>query len=222
MENFDKKLFDDVSWDKPGKDIESESFRIIESELPKGDNETKWRVARRLVHTTGDFGVAKDLYMHGDPRAELLKALKSGAMIYSDSNMIKSGISVPKLKQINGNYERDSIHCYVADDDVRRVANEKGITRALASIEKAKRKLNGAVVLIGNAPLALAGIVKLYVEENIRPALIIGMPVGFVNVVEAKRLLEATDIPSVVLRGRRGGSPLAVATLHALLEESLV
>ena len=148
----------------------------------------------------------------------ILPALRRGARIYSDSNMIKSGLSVPKLKRFFPGYERESILCPVADTETGTYARERGITRALAAVELHASELDGAVFLCGNAPLALAGVVRLAVERGIAPALIIGMPVGFVNVVESKKLLDSVRIPYVRISGRRGGSPLAVAALHGMME----
>lgn len=221
--SFDKSLFDTISWDMPGLDIEQESLRRIETEA--GDrfsrfSEAEMRVARRLIHTTANFSIIDDITFNADPINAGLKSMQEGAVIYSDSNMIKSGISVPKLQKFNSSYTRDSIYCYIADKDTNQIAKEKNISRALASLEKAKDVLDGAIVLTGNAPLALAGIIRLYIEENIKPALVIGMPVGFVNVVESKDLLFATDLPYISIKGRVGGSPLAVATLHAIMESS--
>jgi precorrin-8X/cobalt-precorrin-8 methylmutase len=220
--NFDKSLLKKIAWDMPAMDIEQESFRRIEAEANNmPEDPAEYKVARRLIHTTADFSIVEMLAFSNAPVAACIKALKSGATIYSDSNMIKSGISVAKLKLFNKSYTRDSIHCYIADPEVANFAKEKNISRALASLEKARNILDGSIVLTGNAPLALAGIVRLYVEENIKPALVIGMPVGFVNVEESKELLAATDLPHVMLTGRRGGSPLAVATLHAMMESGM-
>lgn len=219
---FDNSLFDKITWDMSGAEIEKESFRRIEEEatnMPEDPEE--FRVARRLIHTTADFSIGDQLVFSHKPAEACIHALKAGAPLYSDSNMIKSGISLAKLHKFYPAYTRDSIHCYIADHDIAKSAKEKHCSRALASVDKGCKVLNGSIVLIGNAPLALAGIVRLYVEENIKPALIIGMPVGFVNVKESKELLAATDIPHVMLAGRRGGSPLAVATLHALMESHL-
>ena len=218
--NFDKELFKKIAWDMPGLDIEKESFRRIESEMgdiPFEGQERK--VARRLIHTTADFSIVDNLRFSNDPVSATRKALASGNPVYSDSNMIKSGISVAKLQKLNQNYTRDSIHCYIADPEIAEIAKKNNCSRALASLEKAKEILHGSIVLTGNAPLALAGIVRLYIEEGVKPAIVIGMPVGFVNVLESKELLAATDIPYVMLEGRRGGSPLAVATLHGMLED---
>jgi precorrin-8X/cobalt-precorrin-8 methylmutase len=211
--------FSDIKWDMTAAEIEAESFRIIESECENTRfPEPEWKVARRLIHTTADFSICDNLIFRNNPIQATLKAISGGAVIYCDSNMIKSGISVQKLKMFNPSYSKDSIHCYISDSDVAEDAEKHGTTRALASLKKAEAILDGAVVLIGNAPLALAGIAKLYFEKNIRPAVIIGMPVGFVNVVESKILLSKTEIPHITIEGHRGGSPLAVATLHAIME----
>ncbi len=148
----------------------------------------------------------------------MICAVRAGAQIYRDSSMIRSGVSVARLSAIHPDYTRESIHCYIADPDVAAAAKAAGTTRALASLEKGRAILDGAIVLIGNAPLALAGICRMVVEEQIRPAVVIGMPVGFVHVVESKQLLGELDIPQIVLAGRRGGSPLAVSALHGALE----
>jgi precorrin isomerase len=225
MDGFDKSLFDKVSWNATGAEIERESFRRIEEEageLRTRFDDNEWRVARRLIHTTADSAVAKLLRFRMNPAEAAVSALRRGAPIYADSNMIKSGISVPKLKKINPSYEREAIMCHVADPDVAETAKRNGSTRALAAVGKAARELDGAVVLIGNAPLALARVVQLAVEEGLAPAVIVGMPVGFVNVLESKALLaELENVPAVWLEGRRGGSALAVATLHAMMEIEL-
>ncbi len=203
----------------PGLEIERESFKRIDAEADSsGFSPEEWRVARRLIHTTADFVIVENLKFRHDPVTAGLEALRAGVPIYSDSNMIKAGISVAKLKQFNPAYERDSIHCYIADADVAAEAKKENITRALAAVKKAAPILNGGIFLSGNAPLALAGMIKMLVEQNIRPALIIGMPVGFVNVVESKELLRDVTVPHITIEGRRGGSPLAVATLHGIME----
>lgn len=176
---------------------------------------------RRLVHTTADFSILPELEFSGGAVEAGLAALRRGARIYSDSNMIKSGLSIPKLKRFFPGYERESILCPVADREVREYAAARGITRALAAVELHAPELEGAVFLCGNAPLALAGVVRLAVERGVVPALIVGMPVGFVNVVESKKLLDLVDIPFVRINGRRGGSPLAVAALHGMMEGEL-
>jgi len=205
-----------------GKEIENLSFKCIEDEIPseikKQFSEREWKIARRLIHTTADFSIISSLKFNNDPIGNGIDAIKKGYSIFSDSNMIKSGISIARLNSINTKYTRNSIQCYIADPDVAELAKKNNITRAYTAVEKAKPILNNSIVLIGNAPLALGNIIRLFYEENIRPALIIGMPVGFVNVVESKDLLLETDIPHITIEGRRGGSTLAVATLHAIIE----
>ena len=212
--------FDNITWNASGAWIEEESFRRIEEEVDKSRfSPEEWRVARRLIHTTADFSIVDGLTFSNNPIEAGINALRQGVPIYSDSNMIRSGISIAKLQRFNKNYSRESIHCYVADPDIAEIAKNENITRALAGIRKAKDIIDGGIFLCGNAPLALAGTVKMVVEENVKPELIIGMPVGFVNVVESKELLSMLDnIPYITLTGRRGGSTLAVAALHAIME----
>lgn len=208
-----------IHWDMAGIDVERESFRRIEEEMgPHSFGPAQWRVARRMIHACADFSIAGDLCFANNPINAIRNAVTAGAPVYSDSNMIRSGVSVARLKGYNANYTRESIHCYIADPQVAALAKQRGCTRALASLEKARPMLHGAIVLIGNAPLALAGLIRMANEEGIRPAAVIGMPVGFVHVVESKEMLLETDIPQIVLRGRRGGSPLAVSALHGALE----
>ncbi|MBN2642377.1 MAG: precorrin-8X methylmutase [Victivallales bacterium] len=217
--------FSSITWNFSGMEIEQESFRRIDAEAPSEArarfSAEQWHVARRLVHTGADFAILDLLEFTPDAITAGLTALNAGAMLYSDSNMIKSGISVPKLQKFNSAYSRESILCPVADPAVADYAAEYHITRALAAVTMHKDKLDGAIFLCGNAPLALAGVVRLCVEENIRPALIIAMPVGFVNVVESKKLLDEIDVPWIRLNGRRGGSPMAVAALHGIMENIL-
>ncbi len=211
----------EIQWDLPAADIEKKSFEVIESEAADHSfSEEEWRIARRLIHTTADFSITETLRFNGDPIRRGLEALRSGAPIYSDSNMIRSGISIPRLKILNESYERESITCRIADPEIAAMAKEKNISRALCSMEQEGANLTGAIVLIGNAPLALASLTRFIQNSGVKPALIIGMPVGFVNVVESKNLLCDCDVPFITLEGRRGGSPLAVATLHAIIESA--
>ena len=212
----------DILWEATGMDIERESMRRIEAEAPAEArarfSPAEWLIARRLVHTTADFSILNALEFRHDPIVAGLAALRRGAQIYADSNMIKSGISVAKLQKLNAAYTRESILAPLADTAVAAYAEAHGITRALAAVTLHAPALNGAIFLCGNAPLALAGMTRLALEQNIRPALVIAMPVGFVNVVESKEYAKSLELPLIILNGRRGGSPLAVATLHGLLE----
>lgn len=200
-----------------GQQIEDRSFAAIDAEAPAhGYSSQEWQVVRRLIHTTADFAMCGLVKFSPQAIAAAGVALRSGAPIYADSNMIRSGLSVARLKKLNPAYERESILCYVADEDVVAEAKREGLPRSLFAIRKAGKKLDGAIVLIGNAPVALLELNRMAVEDNIRPALVIGMPVGFVHVLESKDELITTGLSYIVLNGRRGGSPLAVATLHAL------
>lgn len=211
-----------ITWNWSGAQVEAESFRRIEAEIgDHGLSPEHWRVGRRMIHTCTDFRLVENLSFHGSPVPAALAALRDGASIYCDSNMIRSGISVPKLKKFNSDYERESIHCYVSDPEVASLAARNNTTRALAAIEKGRPIIDGGIVLIGNAPLALAGICRMIEAGELMPRLVIGMPVGFVNVIESKRWLARTDVPHIVLHGRLGGSPLAVSALHGIMESGL-
>ncbi len=200
-----------------GQQIEDRSFAAIDAEAPAHNySAAQWQVVRRLIHTTADFAMSGLVQFSPQAISSAATALRGGATIYADSNMIRSGLSVARLKKLNSNYERESILCHVADADVAAEATSTGLPRSLFAIRKAGKKLDGAIVLIGNAPVALLELNRMAVEDGIRPALVIGMPVGFVHVLESKDELMTTGLPYVVLTGRRGGSPLAVAALHAL------
>lgn len=212
----------EIRWNLSGEEIERESFLTIEAEcdlharLPL----PQWRVARRLIHTTADARIADTLVFRHDAIAAGLRALRAGAPIFCDSKMLRAGLSLERLRKLNPAYGPERLHCHISDPDVIARAGKEKRTRALCSAEKARPMLDGAIVLIGNAPLALARIARYVLEENVRPALVVGMPVGFVNVVESKELLARCPVPQIVLEGRRGGSALAVTTLHAVMESA--
>lgn len=214
-----KAALEAVRWEPDAAAIERESFRRIEAECDASAfPPEEWRVARRLVHTTGDPSVAQGLVFRHDPIRAGLAALQRGAPVFCDSNMIRAGLSVDRLRAAHGGYSRESLICHIADADVAARARAEGRTRALCAVEKARPLLEGSVILVGNAPLALARVARYCLEEGLRPALVVGMPVGFVNVTESKALLALCPVPQIVLEGRRGGSALAVAALHAVLE----
>lgn len=218
MESTQRPLIYDLL-DTPvsGQEIEERSFAQIDAEAPAHSHgPEQWQVVRRMIHTTADFAMSDLTRFSADALASGVRALKAGRAIYADSNMIRSGLSIARLRKLNGAYERDSILCHVADVDVAAEARRSGLPRSLYAIRKAAQKLDGGIVLIGNAPVALLELNRMAREENIRPALVIGMPVGFVHVLESKEELMRSDLPYIVLDGRRGGSPLAVAALHAI------
>lgn len=201
-----------------GPEIEARSFSIIDNECLPNNNlsNSEWEIARRLIHTTGDVSCIHDLAFSHHAIAAGIKALRNGRPIYVDANMIRSGISLPRLQRVNPMYQATSIISHIADPDVADLANQHRLPRSLYAIRKAKAMIDGGIMIFGNAPVALLELNRMIIEDGIRPALIIAMPVGFVHVVESKEEVLALDVPTISLMGRRGGSPLAVATLHAL------
>lgn len=212
-----------IRWNMSPAEIEQESFRRIEAEcdLHRTLSAPHWRVARRLIHTTADMHIADTLVFRHDPVAAGLAALHRKAPIFCDSQMLRSGLSLPKLRTLHPGYGPEDLHCYITDPDVVERARTEGHTRALCSAEKARPLLDGGIVLIGNAPLALARIARYILEEGVRPALVVGMPVGFVNVVESKEMFMELDTPYIVAKGRKGGSNVAAAIVNALMLEAL-
>lgn len=200
-----------------GPEIEACSFAIIDREAPAHHfSADEWEIVRRIIHTTGDFAPMTDVAFSPGAIVSAVAALREGNIIYTDSNMIRSGISLARLKTVNPLYTRERIICYVDNEGVIREAKAQNLPRSLFAVQKAKSHLNGAIALFGNAPVALLEMNRLIIEENIRPALVVAMPVGFVHVRESKEELLSTGIPSITLAGRRGGSPLAVSVIHAL------
>ncbi|MEI6033215.1 MAG: precorrin-8X methylmutase [Verrucomicrobiae bacterium] len=201
-----------------GPEIEARSFEIIDREAPDrcGFPLEQWEIVRRMIHTTGDMGLAGSVRFSPDALTSGIAALVRGAPIYADSNMIRSGLSLARLRGVNAGYEPGRITCHVADADVAAEALDRGLPRSLFAIRKAKAQLDGGLVVFGNAPVALLELNRMILEEGIRPALVVGMPVGFVHVVESKEELSTLGVPFIAVEGRRGGSTLAVATVHAL------
>ena len=203
---------------QPG-DIESRSFEIIATELAaKGialDPEQDL-IIRRAIHTSADFDYAETLKFSADAAGIARELIRNGADIVTDTNMALTGINKKRLAEYGG-----SVRCYMADPDVAAEARERGVTRASVSMEHAAADItaNGrkTIFAIGNAPTALITLRDMYDEGIFIPDFIIGVPVGFVNVVEAKELILETDIPHIVNRGRKGGSNVAAAIVNALM-----
>lgn len=194
-------------------DIEKRSFEIITEIL--GDKKLAPEnelVIKRAIHTTADFEYADNLVFSEGATKKGIEALKNGCDIVTDTQMAKSGINKKILEQLGG-----SVHCFMSDEDVAKEAKERGITRAMVSMEKAAKIEKPCIFAIGNAPTALICIKELIDKNEINPALIIGVPVGFVNVVESKELIINSDVPYIVARGRKGGSNVAAAICNALL-----
>jgi len=200
-----------------GADIEAKSFAIIDKETPKNKyTPEEWNIVRRIIHSTSDFVFIDEARFSPTAIDVGVEALSKGCHIYTDSNMIRSGLSMPKLQRVNSSYSEDKTVCYVKDDDVASEANKAGLPRAIFAVRKAKNVLDGGIAVFGNSPVGLMELTRLIIEEKIKPALVIGMPVGFVHVVESKAELMSLGIPYIVIAGRRGGSSLAISTIHAL------
>lgn len=195
------------------EDIEKRSFEIIAREL--GDRKfppDQFPVIRRVIHATADFDYADNLAFSDNAVALALKALREGAPIVTDTNMGKAGINKNALKKY-----KNEVYCFMADEDVAREAKERGTTRAWASMDKAAALGRDCVFAVGNAPTALIRLHQLVTEGILTPRLIIAVPVGFVNVVQAKERIMTLKAPWIVGKGRKGGSNVAAAVCNALL-----
>ncbi len=194
-------------------DIEKRSFEIITQELgDKKFSEDKDPIVKRVIHTTADFEYADLLSFNNDAINKATELIKTGANIVSDTNMILNGVNKTALKKAGS-----QIKCFMADPEVASKAKQRGITRAKVSMEKALEDSNNKIFLIGNAPTALFTLLEMMEKGNKTPELIVGVPVGFVGAEEAKNQLLKYDIPSIVVKGRKGGSTVAVAIMNALL-----
>lgn len=200
-----------------GAEIEAESFRRIEVEAPAHSFQApEWAVVRRLIHATADFGLVDTICFSPGAVEAGIEALRRGAPIYADTNMIRAGLSMAQLRRVCPGYTPGDVHCLVANPAVAEEAHAAGLPRSLFAVRQARQFLGGGVVLIGNAPVALLELNRMIREGEVRPALVVGMPVGFVHVEESKDELMGLDVPWICVAGRRGGSSLAVAALHAL------
>lgn len=194
------------------QEIELLSFEIIERELGRELDPVLKPIIKRVIHTTADFSYVDTLTFSEHAVEKAIEALKNGASIVTDTNMAKAGINKNKLSELGG-----QVYCFMADKDVALEAKRRGITRAAVSMEKAAKMDQNVIFAVGNAPTALMRLYELIQEEKIKPELIIGVPVGFVHVVEAKELILKTEVPFIVARGRKGGSNVAAAICNALL-----
>ena len=203
-------------------DIERTSMFIIESELKERGivlpPETQ-AVVKRVIHTTADFEYADTLRFTTEAVARGVQALRRGVPIVTDTNMAKAGISKPSLTKLG-----TQVHCFMAEEAVAEQARQNGTTRAVAAMRHAAKTMPGALLAVGNAPTALLEIADL-IEKGLRPALVVGVPVGFVNVVESKQRLmqvcETAGVPAIAAMGRKGGSNVAAAICNALLYTAL-
>ena len=201
----------------PG-DIERTSMAIIQEELDRMGvvlPEEIAAVVKRVIHTTADFDYVENLRFSPGAVLEGIAALKRGVSIVTDTNMAKAGVSRISLEKIGG-----TLHCFMADPEVAETARKEGTTRAVSAMKKAAREYPGAILAVGNAPTALLEIAD-QIEAGLRPALVIAVPVGFVNVVESKErvwdICQRYSVPVIAAMGRKGGSTVAAAICNALL-----
>ena len=205
---------ENIEYVLPG-DIENRSFEIISRELEERNivlPKDQELVTKRVIHTSADFDYAETM-TYSEYAVEIAKELiRNGADIVTDTNMALAGINKKVLARYGG-----TAHCFMADEEVAKEAKERKVTRATVSMEKAAAIAKPVIFAIGNAPTALISLYELMEQTGFRPAFIIGVPVGFVNVVAAKELILKTDVPHIVNRGRKGGSNVAAAICNAIL-----
>ena len=205
-------MLDRIEIVKP-MDIEKRSMEIITSELGgRTWPEPEFSIVKRCIHTSADFDYADNLCFSENAANIGVEALKKGAHIVTDTRMAWSGINKKKLESLGGR-----AHCFMQDEDVAAEAKERGCTRAAICVERGAALGKPIIYAIGNAPTALIRIYELIQEGKVKPELIIGAPVGFVNVVESKELIMEAGVPYIVPRGRKGGSNIAATICNAML-----
>lgn len=201
-------------------EIERESFRIIQAELgPHTFSEAELAIVVRTIHATGDFDFARILHFHPQAIASGMAALRRGVTVITDVAMVQVGIAADLLARLGGR-----TICDIRTPEVYALAQAEGMTRSAAAMRRNAAHIHGGIVAIGNAPTALLEVLRLVREEGIQPALIVGVPVGFINAAESKaKLTQLADgqtggnVPYITTLGRKGGSTVAVAIINALL-----
>ena len=197
-----------------GQEIEDESMQIIENEIGSHSyNEMEWPIVRRIIHSTADFDFAREnkLLFHKDAISNGINGLKNGCSIVADVN----GVIGLMNKQNPKDFGNDLV-CRISDPELMEFAKKAGKTRAQMSMRVAEKEIDEGIVVIGNAPTALLEVMEMVKEGLVKPALVVGIPVGFVSAVESKDELSKTDIPFITNVGRKGGSPCASAIINAL------
>ena len=195
-------------------DIESLSFSIIDAEAgPHDFSPDEWQIVRRMIHTSADFDYIKTVRFHPAAITKGIQAIREGKTIVTDTNMAKSGINTAGLEAHGGR-----VICLIQDDAVVRRARETGNTRAAEAVDAAVSDMDGGIYVVGNAPTALLRLISLIRDGQAKPALVIGLPVGFVNAAESKAELLATGYPGITNIGRKGGSNVAASVVNALVK----
>ena len=196
-------------------EIEKRSFAIIGEELEKEGiviPEAEAPVTMRVIHTTADFSYADSMRYSENAIEKARQLIRNGADIVTDTNMAKAGINKKRLATYGG-----EVHCFMADEDVAKEATERGVTRATVSMERGAKNKKPVIFVLGNAPTALIALYEMMEKGEFTPEFVIGVPVGFVNVVAAKELFLKSEVPYIINEGRKGGSNVAAAIVNALL-----
>ncbi len=192
--------------------IEAKSFEIISEILGDRVLDPRYElVIKRCIHTSADFEYADSMYFTDGVVEKIKEAIKNGATIVTDTKMAQSGINKKRIEAYGG-----KVLCFIGDEDVAAEAKERGLTRSYVSMEKASKLEAPVIIAVGNAPTALFSICELVKEGKLDPVAVIGVPVGFVNVVESKEQLIESGIACIVARGRKGGSNIAAAIVNAI------
>lgn len=195
------------------QEIESRSFEIIDAEAGRHEfSAAQWPVVRRMIHTSADFDYLQSLRFHPQAVTRGIAAIRSGKTIITDTNMARTGIRRADLKRFGV-----AVRCFIADPDIAALAAQNRTTRAQAAVDAALESMEDGIYVIGNAPTALLRLIELVRADRAHPALIVGLPVGFVNAAESKAELLALDVPYITNTGRKGGSTVAAAVINALI-----
>ena len=194
------------------KEIEKRSMEIIEGELRADIPAENLSVVKRVIHCTADFDYAENLSFSEHAVQKALEALQGGCDVVTDTQMAKAGINKAAAAKLGC-----GINCFMSDPDIAEAAKARGCTRAAVSMEKAAKINKPLIFAIGNAPTALLRLRELIDEGAVKPKLVIGVPVGFVNIIESKNAIMGADAPYIVARGRKGGSNVAAAIVNALM-----
>jgi precorrin-8X/cobalt-precorrin-8 methylmutase len=195
-------------------EIEAQSFSIIDTEAgPHAFSSDQWQIVRRIIHTSADFDYMKTVRFHPAAIAKGVQAIHEGKAIITDTTMAKSGINAAGLERFGCR-----VICLIQDAGVCSIAQRAGNTRAAAAVDAALDEMQGGIYVVGNAPTALLRLIALIQAARACPALVIGLPVGFVNAAESKADLMAMDYPSISNSGRKGGSTVAASVVNALVK----
>ncbi|OLR62661.1 precorrin-8X methylmutase [Anaerostipes sp. 992a] len=208
-------MLENIKIVKPSE-IEKKSMEMITEELGERKfPEYEEPVVKRCIHTSADFDYANNLIFSEDAARQAIQAIRDGASIITDTRMAASGINKKRLAQFGG-----QVYCFMDHEDVAQEAKERGCTRAVICMERGAKMEGPVIFAIGNAPTALIHLYELIQDGKVDPVLVIGVPVGFVNVIESKELFLESEIPHIIAKGRKGGSTIAAAICNALIYQA--